>query len=372
MIPEAYWIFLGRWWWLMGVFALGGAAAAFFWASNASIEYRSEALLEMTYARDIDGVVTSNSGRRSQALNRLLLDLRSPEERERLQQELKQRGLQSGVYTNGSLDQPAKVNFTRSRGRSGPPYLAVVAKSQFPAEAQWLATEAADIVMERINSRQGLQAQDDTQYWVAEADRTAATLRETLAAQRAALAADSGLGGAATAELIEEHSRLLGELRLVLTDLQKEVSGMTEGDSEDSIAPTEILRLGSVLSELQNKVRTVGNLWERGLRAPLDVLYTLEAQPEYRFLRIREELLQARYTGQIRRLTSLSESLIRRPQIELVTTGDSPRRIQVLGLKKRYIIAFGGGGGLFVAWLLANLGENILVARARRRKAATA
>ncbi len=354
----------------MGVFAVGGAALGFLWVSNASISYRSQALLEMTYARDIEGNVTSNDGKRIEALNRLVLDLSSPEETERLQQELHRRGVEGGLYSNGEIGQGANVDFisTRSRRRSsGPPYLAVVAKSQIPEEAQWLATEAADIVMERINSNQGAQAQGDSQFWAAEADLTAAALRQTLAAQRAALAAESGLGGAATAQLIEEHSMLLGELRTVLADLQTEVVGVT---GNDPTATVEILRFGRTLAELQGKVRTVGNLWEQRLRAPLDVLYTIEAQPEYKFLLVREELLQTRYASQIRRLTSLSESLVRRPQMEFVTKGDYPERIQVLGLKRRYVIAVGGGGGLFLAWLLANLGENILVARARRREAA--
>ena len=354
----------------MGVFALGGAALALFWASNISVAYRSRALLEMNYARSIDGSVTSDSGRRISALNRLVLDLSSPEEMDRLQQELAQRGLQPDPNGNGSLGHGAEVDFisTRSGRRStGPPYLAVVGKSQIPAEAQWLATEAADIVMERINSLQGVQAQGDSQFWTAEADRTAAELRQTLAAQRAALAAQSGVGGAATAQLIEEHSRLLEELRVVLINLRDAVSGIP---GDDRTATIEISQFRLLLSELQEEVRTVRNLWEGSLRAPLDVLYTIQAQPEYKFLRVREELLEARYTSQIQQLTSLTQSLVRRPQMESVAKGDYPKQIQVLGLKRRDVVAVGGGAGLFVGWLLANLGENVLLARARRRNAA--
>ena len=79
MIPETYWRFLGRWWWLIGLFGVAGVGMAFFWISVAPVEYRSLAILEHNYVQGLDGSILVDASALAIESTRLAVQLETVE-----------------------------------------------------------------------------------------------------------------------------------------------------------------------------------------------------------------------------------------------------------------------------------------------------
>ena len=133
----------------------------------------------------------------------------------------------------------------------------------------------------------------------------------------------------------------------------------------------DTIRLNEAINNLTRQVTGVANAWEGGLKAPLEVLYTIESQPEYRLAVLREEALQSQYRDNLRKFADLTNHVAPGGAVSIVSAGSSGNPIKILGVKKEYILIAGGGVGVLLGWLVANLADRLIGSRARRRSETT-
>lgn len=376
MIPEAYWRFFGRWWWVIIGFGVAGAGVAYLWIQAAPVEYRSRAVLELNYARDVDGdIIQDLKGLTFEALSRTA-ELGDIQSQQKLTEWLEASGYPGDTQLNGDSSHDFRVDIVpprvRQKGAADPAFLTVNAYAGTPGGASLLATKAGEWYSTLMNDYYADSLDSLQQQRAAKAAQTEAGLKMTLAAKRNALLADdSGLGTLAVRELVNEHSRLLNELLVILGELRTE-AGAANALRSDSQQPDGVLAAltqsqqpDRALAALTQKVQAVGSAWESTLRAPLDVLYSIESRPEYQLALLREEIFRTQYRELVQKFTTANNEIALRPNVSIVSLASAPVKVRVLGFGRRNILMAGTVGGLLVGWILASVLDQF--ANSRRR-----
>ena len=357
MIPEAYWQFVGRWWWLVLLFAMAGPGVALLIDTKAEIAYRSVGVLEIDYARSVNGEITLDGAARALEARRRTVQLESAEVMAALRESMAADGYAGSARVE--IDPPSV-----DRRSSNPPFLHITATAADRAEAQWVAGRATEIFAEFLNDEYDLNLETHQKRQLQIAEQAAASLEVILQQKRDALGEETGAGSEAARRLITEHSRLLGELIQVLGQLRAQALPLGRGGSSSTAV------LDQTLADLADRVAEVSFAWEQQLKAPLEILYTVESQPGYQLALTREAVISDQYREHINKLTSLRNGETS-SGVSIISRGSPVEEIKVAALSTKYLLAGGTMGGAMIGWLLANLGEQIMLARARRHRRVT-
>ncbi len=379
MIPEAYWSFVGRWWWLLLIFTAGGVALGVYLQVTSRVEYSSRAYLEVRYVRNVDGgiaadgvvrVIATDRIARVEEANRLATELSSAAALSALTQELgldQDAGNLQDLNGSGSVLSAPRVEVTgpaNARFVDQPAFITLEARGGSPDSARRLADRAAEVFAQRANDAYQEELRTSTLRGIARAERVASELAKVLTDKRESLAThiDFTVTSEAAGTLLDEHSNLLNELILVLGEIRNEASAATVSTGVDTG------KFDEAIIELRSKVAGLGAVWDQRLEAPLSVLYSVEAQPDYQLALVRQQVIQGLYRSYVEELTRLTSVGNGPDQVKIVSHGSQPERIRTLGLKREYLFGFSAIGGLFVGWVIANLAETVLVAVRRRKE----
>ena len=370
MIPEAYWSFVGRWWWLLLLFTMSGVALGVYLQVTARVEYRSLAFLEIRYVRSLDGGIATDRIARMEEANRLATELSSASALAALTQELSldasAENLQ-GVNGSGSILGMPRMEVTGpaiGRRVEQPAFITLEARGDTPDSARRLADRAAEVFAQRSNDAYQEELRISTLRGIVKAERVASELAKVLTDKRESLAThiDFTVTSEAADTLLDEHSNLLNELVLVLGQIRNEASAVAVSTGAG------IRNFDDAIIELRSKVAGLGDVWDERLEAPLSVLYSVEAQPDYQLALVRQEVIQGLYRSYVEEVTRLTSVGNGPDQVKIVSHGSQPERVRTLGLKREYLFGFSAFGGLFVGWVMANLAETVLVAVRRRKQ----
>ena len=353
LIPEAYWQFIGRWWWLIMLFAIGGVAVALVMESNAEIAYRSVGVLEVDYVRRVNGNITLDESARAQEVRRKTVQLESAEVMAVLRESLATDG-----YTGSAV---VDIGPPRDRRTSSPQFLHITVTAPDRAEAQWVAGKATELFARLMNEEYDLALDTHQKRQLQIAEQAAASLEVILQEKRNALAEETGVGSVAARQLISEHSRLLGELLQVLGQLRAETLALDRGDS------SSVAELDQTLAELAGQVAELSVAWEQQLKVPLEILYNAESQPRYQLALTRQTVMSNQYREHVNTLTSLSNGESS-SGVSIISKGSLAERIKVAALSTKYLLVGGLAGGAMIGWLLANVAEQIMQTRTRRQR----
>lgn len=341
---------------------------AVIWIVRAPIEYRSEATLEFKYTRDATGAIVEDLTALSLDAFRKSEELMSAESQERLQRQLEEAVFASSVSLNGAFTGGYRIDVEPPRLRkgkaTGPAFLKVYAYSASPSDAGFLVGQAADLYVQQLNEDYDEAFRALQAHRIRRAEETASQLRVTLAAKRSAVADETGPGTIAVTELVDENSRLLSELLTILGQIRSEAAGLNVGLGRDT------LRLDRAIVDLTQDVQAVGDAWERGLKIPLQVLYSIESLPEYQLSLLREEVLHAEYRDLTEKFAQSNSEIAPSSYVTIVSRTSHPELVRALGISKRNLLVGGAGAGMFIGWFLGNLGDQILASRRRRDQGA--
>ena len=345
----------------MLICSAAGLGLAYWWVSEAPTEFRSSTTIEINYMRDLKGKLFLEDGPRRAEAIRLALELESVDAKLKFQQviEASRRSL-SIDSQNGVAPSRLDIRPPRTGRRPDPPYITLVAYAGDSQQAQLLAVRSAEIAADIINDRYTRELEERQRFWDEQIDETSKELKVILQEKRDIIGYESGLPELVASQLAEENSRLISELIIVLSELREESSRLYLDTGADTSAL--ILKI----AELTRKVEVVGDSWETRLKVPLEALYAIEAQPDFQFALMREDLVGNKFRNEVVQMNELFQAVTSKEQATIITS-KSPEPIALLGIKRRYIYGFGGGIGILIGWLFANLGENLLgLGRSRR------
>jgi len=322
MIPEQYWQILKRWFWIIGLVGIAGGAAGLFLlpiglGSGASV-YDSSMTLGVSRFVSFGGTVTAGSGAGNVAL---LADYttsiagmsKTAQFQARLRAALQERGVN---ISETAL--PQKVNVTADRGLFR---VNIQATANSAEEAEILAEEAADALIAQV---------------VAEEDRI-----------KEGLAANTG----------EQRTELLNRL----TDLnQQRLQKLDElGASALRTALDNLLRQGGV-----------GNDLDEEFRAILEDLALIAGDAELVAINSRADALEKQLADLARTEETFSVDLLKYGEPVFVLNPVETVDTQPEGtLRGRDMLVLGGGAGLIMGWLAANMAEHVRNGRGTRREA---
>jgi len=197
----------------------------------------------------------------------------------------------------------------------------------------------------------------------AQVDQFEQELLGVLVLKRDALRQEASQAEEASQAILEANERLLGQLPILLDDFRRQIGIANLGLSADTEA------IDVTTSNLRLQIEDLQSEWQTKLRSSLTVLYAAEAQPEYRLAVIQEGPIQDKYEESLRTLNTLSYN--NNPDVVTVLeTGTTAGRVSAIGLRPRFLLLGGGAVGLVAGWILANLGEYLLLLRSRRKAAA--
>ena len=359
MLPDAYWKLLWHWWWLIGTLFLLGAGGAYY-ISKVVVAYESNAALEITRVFDANGNLSYDEFARRTQANLWAEQLRGSWVTSRLMDELRAGGVDTSALRKLSLEITAP---SRTQISVGPAIIEISVQYPGPATAQKIAEAASKVYADYITERQETCLNQRLQEVGAQVAQFEEDLRGVLNLKRDALKLEATKVQEASQTILETNERLLGQLPVLLDDFRRQIGLANVGLN----AGTEGIDIAT--GNLRAQIEALQSQWQTELRPSLTVLFAAEAQPEYRLSVIQEKPIQDKYEEALRTLSTLSGN-INPDVVAVLETGTSAGRVSAIGLRPRIVLVGGGVVGLIAGWILANLGEYLLLARARRKAAA--
>lgn len=361
MIPEAYWKFISQWFWLIGIFAVMGAAGSYFIAQTI-VTFESQGVLGITYVQHPDGTISFDEFDRRLEANRLAAEIGGSW----VMQSLTNTLAQEGIIFVETLDQKLTITPpSRNRAQVGAAVITIRAHDPDPAKAQRLAELATQIFMENLLERQDRflrlrQQQANDQILQLEKE-----LINILSLKRQVLQEEAIGVNTATEDLIDAHERMLGQIPLILGEFQREVQ------TTDPLLAIDTSYVDNAIVLLGSKVSTLSSEWQTSLAPALRTLYAAEAIPEYQLALIRERPVREHLENAFKLWTSLSTSLSTNGDssntVIILAKGTTPELVRIFGLRARFILIIGAVLGLTVGWVMSNLGQYLLNLRVQRR-----
>ena len=98
------------------------------------------------------------------------------------------------------------------------------------------------------------------------------------------------------------------------------------------------------------------------------MLYAIKAQPDFQIALSKKEVLQPAFKQSFETLRIFEYNADARV-VSFLDEGTTISRVSTLDIRRPYALLFGAISGLVSGWVLANLGEYLLIIRANRMKA---
>jgi len=317
MIPEQYWRIIARWFWIIiGLGIAGGAAGLFLIPIGLSSRSEYDASMTLAVSRFVSfgGTVTAGSGGGGEGT--LLAD-----------------------YTTSIADKSKTVQF-QARLRD-----AVESEGLFGAALLKKVTVTADRALFRVHIQATASNARDAEILAQEA---ANILTEQVVAEETSI--KDGLG----ANTDEQRAELLSRLSDLNTQRIEKLRSLDAAAVRTAL--DDLLRQGGA-----------GNDLTEAFRGIMEDLALITGDADLAAINARSDALQAELTTLARAEESFSVDLLKFGQpvfvldpVETVTTEPES------ALRKRDMVVLGGGAGLIMGWLVANMAERVRNGRGSR------
>ncbi len=381
MIPEVYWKFLWRWGWLIGIFFVIGSGGAYL-LSQMVLTYESRAAIEVTHVIDAYGVVSYDEFDRRAEANVWAQHLRGSWVTERLMAELSTKGIQFPDTEEMSIE---IVPPRRGANSVGLAIIQIRVQHADPILAQSIASTASEVYADYITERQVEFLSRRREEVNVQVDRLMQDLLDVLTAKRAALSEEATRIIDANETNLEANEFLLSQLPVLLEEFRVQIGfgldvvgtgpktlDVSVGDLQSRI---ESLRINGIAADqellnasirkLRLEIEDLHSDWQTRITPTLSVLYTAEAQPEFQLALAQERPIGAKYESSLIIRNTLLDIIDARV-VTVLSAGTSPELVSNLGVRTRFLLVGGGGIGLILGWIMANLGEYLLLLRTRR------
>jgi len=343
MIPAAYWSFLFRWSWLLALFFIGGAFLGGK-MHDAGQSYMSQSVVEVDYALQPDGTISSDMNLRREQAALLANEVTAYWTLREVSKELGDMGL--NIPTNILRPMLMVSSPTTPRDPTKPALITITASASSPDVAQQVAKTTAEVFVRLISQRNV-----ETLKRIDESNLSAATYLSN-AYYEAVQARRNALGPGVS----DSYQKMLDTLHTAQADLAAQLEtferlAATAG-SGDSLA------LAADLRELRLRIRELSDEFEANFIEAQAILTGATGSAEYQSASLRESVIRAQLQEVLGKLSNPSmDPALLRNQLLIRESGSEPTILPFLGFPKRYALVFGGVVGFLLAWVLGNLGD---------------
>ena len=362
MIPEQYWKLLAHWSWLIVLFMLLGIFAVnFVYLHDRFYTFESVIALEVVHVNRPDGATSSNVADRQEEASRLARELEGSWLANSLQDELTLQGIYMG-QSSFSVEVQGPKALGRSQTDVRPAVINVSVRHPNRGSLQDIARVASQVYSQYAIERQTLFLNKREQLLRTNVEQLELDLRDALEQQRDALISEQDRVQNTLADLLEAHNNVLGQLPELLDDFRRQVELASNGRAAD---PRSI---NGPINSLRAEIELLQTEWLEQIIPSLEVLYAIKAQPDFQIALSKKEVLQPAFKQSFETLRIFEYNADARV-VSFLDEGTTISRVSTLDIRRPYALLFGAISGLVSGWVLANLGEYLLIIRANRMKA---